>query len=132
MTSCMYFSYEKSHGGGEKGVVDEKVRKIDKISRPVGTGGKEIKYIYLSKCYRLLGKGKVGRMTSHACSRYEDKEIHMLAKIDEAGRNMREGEEEGKRDKRMAGTVGHREGTKKVGEKKEPTKMVKRRNQRSW
>jgi hypothetical protein len=24
----MYFTYEKSHGGGEKGVVDEKVRKM--------------------------------------------------------------------------------------------------------
>jgi hypothetical protein len=32
----MHFSYEKSHGGGEKGVVDEKFRKIDKISRAVG------------------------------------------------------------------------------------------------
>jgi hypothetical protein len=33
----MHFSYEKSHGGGEKGVVDEKVRKIDKIRCAEGT-----------------------------------------------------------------------------------------------
>jgi hypothetical protein len=43
----MYFSYEKSQGGGEKGVVDEKVRKINKKSRAVCTGDKEIQCINL-------------------------------------------------------------------------------------
>ncbi len=43
----MHFSYEKSHGGGEKGVVDEKVRKINKKSRAVCTGDKAIPYINL-------------------------------------------------------------------------------------
>jgi hypothetical protein len=75
----MHFSYEKPHGGGEKGVVDEKVRKIDNI-------------IY----YRLIGQGKVGRMTSHACSRHEDKEMCRLINVGEVRGNMREGE--GKRD----------------------------------
>ncbi len=45
----MHFSCEKSHGGGEKGVVDEKVRKIDKISRPVGTEVRKLSiFIYRS------------------------------------------------------------------------------------
>jgi hypothetical protein len=45
----------------------------------------------------------------------------MLAKIDEAGRNIREGEEEGKRDKENGWDI-----------EKEPTKLAKRRNQRRW
>jgi hypothetical protein len=59
----------------------------------------------------LIEKGKVGRMTSHACSRHEDKEMYRLINIGEVRGNMREGE--GKRD------VGHREEeTNKVGEEK--------------
>ncbi len=44
----------------------------------------------------MIGKGKVGRMTSHAYSRHEDKEMCRLIKMDEVRGNMREGE--GKRD----------------------------------
>ncbi len=58
-------------------------------------------------------------MTSLACSRHEDKEIHRLIKMDVVGRKMGEGE--GKRDKENDWDI-----------EKEPTKLVKRMNQRSW